>query len=99
MLRFPLMGYRKGCEFTVCFCDSQLHGEGACERPAHYEIAIGRVHPTDLTCAVRNAEMANRECYAESPDGLSCSTEVWTQPSRTSGYEWPDYTTADLVRH
>jgi len=77
VLRFAPVAVNGG-KYKVCLCDSLLEGSlvsgagVACSSQANYNIEIGTLHVSGLSCLLRDSKLRKGECVSMYSGGLRC---------------------------
>jgi len=81
LLRWRGVQFLTGGRYKLCFCDSEHLGEdGACRENSHYDIEIGSVHVSGVSCMISNPRFHRANCVAQYYGGLRCYTDGLTAP-------------------
>jgi hypothetical protein len=79
ILRFTGLDFKSAGTFKLCFCDSHLqrvlhgaNGEFKCNQHSDFNIEIGKVHASGVSCLLDNTIMRRGECVAQYHGGLRC---------------------------
>jgi hypothetical protein len=77
VLRFSPVSFESGGSYKVCFCDSSLLPEGQqyCHAESDYDVEIGRLIVSGVSCLLQEADFRRRECYPQFHGGLACSDD------------------------
>jgi hypothetical protein len=76
VLRFPGVTLAAG-RYKVCFCDSAL---GNCASPAAYDVEVGLVHASGISCLLSEPRLRNVDCVSQFHGGLRCADRQVTAP-------------------
>jgi len=80
ILRFTGLDFKAQGTFKLCFCDSELqkvvygdNGEHNCNDPTDYNIEVGRVHSSGVSCLLTGSTIMRRgDCVSQYHGGLRC---------------------------
>jgi len=80
ILRFTGLDFKAQGTFKLCFCDSELqaalhgdNGEHNCNDPTDYNIEVGRVHSSGVSCLLTGSTVMRRgDCVSQYHGGLRC---------------------------
>jgi len=83
ILRYRYLKFRSGGTFTACFCDGvhKMQTQEACSTAADYNVKIGTIHVSGVSCLVKEARFQRGVCCPQFWGGLRCYSTLTTCPT------------------
>jgi len=72
LLRFHPVQFDSAGTYKVCVCDSAV---APCTSISNYNVEVGHVHVSGVTCLVEQERFRRRSCYNQEEGGISCGRD------------------------